>query len=154
MKFQHDLIIKAEGKVKSIGSIKTSSKDRLGKIFVDKFLFNRLAETDTPHFAIFLNDVQRGIRIRRSYKVSSTFLPGHFKGYTLKLNPLDGVYYCDIRESMTKDALLQTHIKTIDHFFCTDLWAMLALSPGVEAEVEEGEGLTNNEEIAPPEPIL
>ena len=35
--------------------------------------------------------------------MSATFLPGHFKGYTIKLNPLDGVYYCDIRPNMQTD---------------------------------------------------
>ena len=54
-----------------------------------------------------------------------TFLPGHFKAYTVKLNPLDGVYYCDIRPNMVSDALLSQHIKTIDHFFYSDLWDLL-----------------------------
>ncbi len=54
--------------------------------------------------------------------INATFLPGHFKVYTVKLNPLDGVYYCDIRPNMTTDPLLRQHIRTIDHFFATDLW--------------------------------
>jgi hypothetical protein len=57
--------------------------------------------------------------------VNSTFLPGHFKAFTVKLNPLDGVYYCDIRPNMVEDNLLSTHIKTIDHFFYSDLWELL-----------------------------
>ncbi len=55
----------------------------------------------------------------------STFLSGHFKAFTVKLNPLDGVYYCDIRPNMQTDRLLNPHIHTIDHFFCTDLWAFI-----------------------------
>ncbi|MEI6786455.1 MAG: hypothetical protein WCQ21_36730, partial [Verrucomicrobiota bacterium] len=57
MSYQHDLVIKSGAFVKIIGSVKTSSKDRLDKIFVDKFLLARLTGKDVPHVAIFLNDV-------------------------------------------------------------------------------------------------
>lgn len=108
MSYQHDLLFYQEGDLKIIGSVKTSSKDRLDKIFMDKFLYNKLTETDTPHIAIFLNDVQRKkTRRENEYGISATFLPGHFKGYTVKLNPLDGVYYCDIRPSMENDEFLK-----------------------------------------------
>lgn len=83
MSYQHDLLFYQEGDLKIIGSVKTSSKDRLDKIFMDKFLYNKLTETDTPHIAIFLNDVQRKkTRRENEYGISATFLPGHFKGYT------------------------------------------------------------------------
>lgn len=142
MSYQHDLILKSDDLVKAIGSVKTSSKDRIDKIFIDKFLFNQLTESYTPHLTIFLNDVQRGRKTRRqsgaeTYKVSSTFLPGHFKGYTIKLNPLDGVYYCDIRPNMEVDTILKEHIQTIDHFFSTGLWLLLEETHGIEAKVEE-----------------
>jgi len=89
MSYQHDLIIEKDNDIKVIGSIKTSSKDRLDKIFIDKFLYNKLVELDTPHIAIFLNDVQRkNTKTESKYGINSTFLPGHFKGYTVKLNPL------------------------------------------------------------------
>ena len=126
MSYQHDLVVRFQDEVKVIGSVKTSSKDRIDKIFMDKFLYNRLAETDIPHIAIFLNDVQRKkTRQENKFGVSATFLPGHFKGYTIKLNPLDGVYYCDIRPNMQTDPLLRSHIQTIDHLFCTALWSFL-----------------------------
>lgn len=121
MKYQHDLIIKSGEIIKAIGSVKTSSKDRVDKIFIDKFLYNRLTETETPHFAIFLNDVQRKGR-EGKYAINTTFLPGHFKGYTIKLNPLDGVYYLDIRPNMKKEAILKDHIKTFDNFLIQDVW--------------------------------
>lgn len=93
---------------------------------MDKFLYNRLTETNLPHIAIFLNDVQRKKTKRENeYGVSATFLPGRFKAFTIKLNPLDGVYYCDIRPNMMTDTLLAQHIKTIDHFFFSDLWELL-----------------------------
>ena len=124
--YQHDLMISNENELKIIGSVKTSSKDRIDKVFVDKFLYNKLTETNTPHIAIFLNDVQRkNTRHENKYGISSTFLPGHFKAYTFKLNPLDGVYYCDIRPNMITDDLLSQNIKTVDHFFFNDLWELL-----------------------------
>ncbi len=124
--YQHDLLLSQNNALKIIGSVKTSSKDRLDKVFMDKFLYNRLTNTALPHIAIFLNDVQRKKTARENqYGISATFLPGHFKAYTLKLNPLDGVYYCDARPNMREDHLLASHIKTIDHFFYTDLWQLL-----------------------------
>lgn len=123
MKYQHDLIIGPDSNVKVIGSIKTSSKDRIDKIFIDKFLYNKLTDAPTPHIAIFLNDVQRkNARIENQYGISSTFLPGHFKGYTVKLNPLDGVYYCDIRPNMKTESILKDHIKTFDNLLIEDIW--------------------------------
>ncbi len=121
MNYQHDLIVKVLEEVRAIGSVKTSSKDRLAKIFVDKFLYNHLTDRDTPHFAIFLNDVQRKGR-EGKYGINTTFLSGHFKGYTVKLNPLDGVYYFDIRPDMRIKDILQDHIKTFDHFLFGDIW--------------------------------
>ena len=107
MSYQHDLIVENDGEIKLIGSVKTSSKDRIDKIFIDKFLYNKLTETQTPHIAIFLNDVQRKkTKKENEYGISATFLPGHFKGYTVKLNPLDGVYYCDIRPKMKTENIL------------------------------------------------
>ncbi len=124
--YQHDLLISKDTELKIIGSVKTSSKDRIDKVFMDKFLYNRLTDTALPHIAIFLNDVQRKKTKRENeYGINATFLPGHFKAYTIKLNPLDGVYYCDIRPNMIEDALLAQHIKTIDHFFYSDLWELL-----------------------------
>lgn len=124
MKYQHDLIIKANNITKAIGSVKTSSKDRIDKIFIDKFLYNKLTDSKTPHFAIFLNDVQRKGK-EGQYDVTTTFLPGHFKGYTIKLNPLDGVYYFDIRPNMTSDRVLKRQIKTFDNFLIHDVWELL-----------------------------
>lgn len=121
MNYQHDLIIEQDGSLKAIGSVKTSSKDRIDKIFIDKFLYNRLTDVETPHFAVFLNDVQRKGR-EPHYGVNTTFLTGHYKGYTVKLNPLDGVYYCDMRPIMSTDPLLRQTIKTLDYLLVEDIW--------------------------------
>ncbi|MBI5916505.1 MAG: hypothetical protein HY842_14100 [Bacteroidetes bacterium] len=126
MSYQHDLIISKDEQIKILGSVKTSSKDRLDKIFVDKFLYNRLTETAIPHIAIFLNDVQRkNTKKENEYGINSTFLPGHFKGYTVKLNPLDGVYYCDIRPNMLAENILKDHIKTFDKLVFEDIWRFM-----------------------------
>ena len=124
MNYQHDLIVQANSETKAIGSVKTSSKDRIDKIFIDKFLYNKLTDTNTPHFAIFLNDVQRKGK-EGKYGINATFLTGHFKGYTVKLNPLDGVYYCDIRPNMVTEKILKDHIKTFDNFVFADIWELL-----------------------------
>lgn len=121
MNYQHDLIIEQDGSLKAIGSVKTSSKDRIDKIFIDKFLYNCLTDAATPHFAVFLNDVQRKGR-EPHYGVNTTFLTGHYKGYTVKLNPLDGVYYCDMRPIMSTDPLLRQTIKTLDYLLVEDIW--------------------------------
>jgi 6-pyruvoyl-tetrahydropterin synthase len=126
MSYQHDLIVEIEQEIKLIGSVKTSSKDRLDKIFIDKFLYSKLTDTAVPHIAVFLNDVQRKKTSREGqYGVSSTFLPGHFKGYAVKLNSLDGVYYCDIRLNMTQDPVLKKHIRPFDHLLLNDIWELL-----------------------------
>lgn len=141
MSFQQDLIVREGELVKIIGSVKTSSKDRLAKIFMDKFLFQKLTGKDVPHVAIFLNDVQRKGKIPK-FGINSTFLSGHFKAFTVKLNPLDGVYYCDIRPNMTTEPILKDRIKTFDHFLFTDLWELRsreAISAKVESKRESSE---------------
>lgn len=126
MSYQHDLIVERKGNIKLIGSIKTSSKDRIDKIFIDKFLYSKLTDTNTPHVAVFLNDVQRkNGKQKNKYGINATFLPGHFRGYTVKLNPLDGVYYCDIRPNMLTENILKDHIRTFDHLLCEDIWKFL-----------------------------
>jgi hypothetical protein len=124
MSYQHDLIIEENGEVRAIGSVKTSSKDRIDKIFIDKFLYNRLTNVNTPHFAIFLNDVQRKGKEPR-FGVNTTFLTGHFKGYTIKLNPLDGVYYCDLRPNMLTDDILASQIRSLDALLTEDIWRLI-----------------------------
>ncbi len=138
MSYHHDLIIKSGSLVKIIGSVKTSSKDRLDKIFIDKFLLAKLTGKDIPHIAIFLNDVQRKGKNPSEYGVGATFLPGHFKGYTIKLNPLDGVYYFDIRPNMLTEKILRDHIRTFDHFLFKELWGLLKRE-AVIAKVESEE---------------
>lgn len=127
MKFEHDIILlNSENEEKAIGQLKTSSKDRIDKIFLDKYMYNKIKEVDIPHFAIFLNDVQRKENKNKAlYGINSTFLPGHFKAYTVALNPLDGVYYLDLRPAITKDAFLNEQIRTFDNFLVEDMWKFI-----------------------------
>lgn len=116
--YQHDLIGRKDGQIKFIGSVKTSSKDRLDKIFVDKLLYSRFTGKATPYIAVFLNDVQRAkSKTFGKQKVNSTFLSGHFKAYTLKLTSMDGVFYCDLRPNMKSDPFLSERIYGIDRLF-------------------------------------
>ena len=67
---------------------------------------------------MFLNDVQRAeSKTFGKQKVNSTFLSGHFKAYTLKLTPMDGVFYCDLRPNMKSDPFLRERIHGIDRLF-------------------------------------
>lgn len=125
MLFQNDIEIKISGRTVAIGSVKTSSKDRIDKVFLDRMMYDRLTGTDIPHFAVFLHDVQRAGR-EPDYRVGQTFLTGHFKAYTIGLDPLDGVYYCDLRPVMKTDEILREQIKPLDHLLCEDIWDLLS----------------------------
>ena len=47
MKFEHDIILlNSENEEKAIGQLKTSSKDRIDKIFLDKYMYNKIKEVD------------------------------------------------------------------------------------------------------------
>lgn len=123
MMYQHDLYFEKDDLLKAIGSVKTSGKDRLDKVFLDKLFYNRLKGVEIPHFAVFLGDVQRSGK-EPHYGVSQTFLSGHFKAYTLLMNPLDGVYCCDVRPIMEKDDMLKKEIKRLDQLLCKDIWML------------------------------
>jgi hypothetical protein len=43
----------------------------------------------------------------------------------VKLNPLDGVYYFDIRPNMKTEKILKDHIRTFDCFLFSELWKFL-----------------------------
>jgi hypothetical protein len=49
------------------------------------------------------------------------------------LNPLDGVYYCDIRPNMLTENLL----RTFDHFLFDDIWELTSRDTIVAAVVRE-----------------
>ncbi len=112
---QHDEIV---------GSVKTTSKDRLDKIFLDKYLLTKLLGRDIPVIAIFLHDVQRAKKGNSIFGIASTFKRNHFLGYTIALNRLDGVYYIDPRPDMVEDRQLSEQIKDFQQFLVHDLWTL------------------------------
>lgn len=46
------------------------------------------------------------------------------KGYTLKLNSLDGVHYCYIRPNMQTESILKDHIKTFDNLLIEEFGSL------------------------------
>lgn len=107
-----------------IGSVKTTSKDRIDKVFLDKDMLTKLLGRDIPVIAIFLHDVQRAKKGNSIFGVNSTFKSNHFLGYTVLLNKLDGVYYIDPNPVMTENAHLQGQIWDFQRFLVRDLWLL------------------------------
>ncbi len=107
-----------------VGSVKTTSKDRIDKVFLDKFLLTKLLGREIPVVAIFLHDVQRARRGQSIFGINSTFKSNHFLGYTVALNKLDGVYYVDPRPEMKTNERLREQIRDFQSFLVRDLWTL------------------------------
>jgi hypothetical protein len=107
-----------------IGSVKTTSKDRIDKIFLDKYMLNKLLGRDIPVIAIFLHDVQRAKKGNSIFGINSTFKSNHFLGYTVALNKLDGVYYVARNPNMIADPRLNAEISDFQEFLVKDLWKL------------------------------
>lgn len=107
-----------------VGSVKTTSKDRLDKIFLDKHLLTKLLGRNVPVVAIFLHDVQRAKTGNSLFGIHSTFKSNHFLGYTIALNRLDGVYYVDPRPEMMANERFKEQIKDFQTFLAQDLWSL------------------------------
>jgi hypothetical protein len=112
------------GEKEIVGSVKTTSKDRMDKVFLDKYLLKKLLGRDIPVVAVFLHDVQRAQRGQSIFGINSTFKRNHFLGYTIALNPLDGVYYIDPRPEMLSNKRLREQIKSFQRFLTHDLWTL------------------------------
>ncbi len=135
MLYELDLVFSREGAIiaseselvhpdEVIGSVKTTSKDRIDKIFLDKFLLSRLLGREIKAIAIFLHDVQRAQRANSIFGVNSTFKTNHFLGYTVALNRMDGVYYVDPRPEMVTDPRLRSEISDFQTFLTRDIWQL------------------------------
>lgn len=107
-----------------VGSVKTTSKDRIDKVFLDKYLLTKLLGRNIPVIAIFLHDVQRARRGSSIFGINSTFKSNHFLGYTVALNRLDGVYYVDPRPEMLANERLREQIHDLQQFLVKDLWVL------------------------------
>jgi hypothetical protein len=102
-------------------SLKTTSKDRMGKIFLDKLLMQKFAGHPVKVVGIFLNDVQRKVTKQISY----TFVSGLFMVYTKFLTQLEGVYFID-PPPITKEAPYNQHISSFSKFIAEDIWELLS----------------------------
>jgi hypothetical protein len=133
MSYELDLVFSPRGAVvvseselihpqEVIGSVKTTRKDRLDKIFLDKFLLTKLLGREVNVVAIFLHDVQRARRANSIFGINSTFKTNHFLGYTVALNRLNGVYYVDPRPEMRTNPRLNQEINDFQHFLTHDIW--------------------------------
>lgn len=125
-----DMVLSAGDRVQStprnmaedevVVSLKTSSKDRMGKIFLDKMLMSRFAERSVKVVGIFHNDVQR----KKHADVSFTLVSGLFMVYTRFLETLDGVYFVDPPPKALVPPL-SNHIRSFSQFVLHDVWQLL-----------------------------
>jgi len=107
-KCENDLILSPYNKVRSsvnsldeheiVVSVKTTSKDRMGKMFIDKILLERFVDHPQKVIGIFLNDVQR----KENNNISFTLVSGLFMVYAKFLTKLEGIYYLDPPPNATK----------------------------------------------------
>jgi hypothetical protein len=130
-KCENDLILSPFEKVKStstsldkneiVVSVKTTSKDRMGKMFIDKMLLERFVKHDQKVIGIFLNDVQR----KEADNISFTLVSGLFMVYTNFLTELEGVYYLDPPPNAKKEPY-KKYMKSFSDLITTDIWRLLA----------------------------
>jgi hypothetical protein len=102
-------------------SLKTTSKDRMGKIFLDKLLMQKFAGHPVKVIGIFLNDVQR----KETKQINYTFVSGLFMVYTKFLTELEGVYFID-PPPITKKTPYNKHIFPFSKFVTEDIWKLLS----------------------------
>jgi hypothetical protein len=126
-----DLIVSPYDEVKSttnrlaenevVLSFKTTSKDRMGKIFLDKMLMERFSGHQVKVAGIFLNDVQR----KGADNISYTLVSGLFMVYTKFLTRLDGVYFLDPPPTTYLNPY-KDHIFPFSEFVINDVWELLS----------------------------
>lgn len=131
-KCENDLILSPYEKVKStskyldsneiVVSVKTTSKDRMGKMFIDKILLERFVNHDQKVIGIFLNDVQR----KENDNISYTLVSGLFMVYSNFLRELEGIYYLDPPPNALKEPY-NKYMKPFSELVTKDMWNLLSL---------------------------
>lgn len=129
-KCEMDLIISPYNKVKSttkdldeneiVVSVKTTSKDRMGKMFIDKILLQKFVNHPQKVIGIFLNDVQR----KEDNNISFTLVSGLFMVYSKFLTQLEGIYYLDPPPNANKSPY-SNHMKPFSELITSDLNKLL-----------------------------
>lgn len=127
---ENDMILSPFNKVRSsskhldynevVVSIKTTSKDRMGKMFIDKILLERFVNHKQKVIGIFLNDVQR----KESDNISFTLVTGLFMVYSSFLTELEGIYYLDPPPNAGKEPY-NKYIKPFSELVTHDIWELL-----------------------------
>ncbi|MGZ3756434.1 MAG: hypothetical protein ACXVAY_06800 [Mucilaginibacter sp.] len=102
-------------------SVKTTSKDRMGKMFMDKILLERFVGYDLKVIGIFLNDVQR----KGENNISYTLVSGLFMVYNQFITQLNGVYYLDAPPAADKEPY-NKHIKRFSVLITEDINTLLS----------------------------
>ena len=130
-KCENDLILSPFDVVKStsksldekeiVVSVKTTSKDRMGKMFIDKILLERFVKHDQKVIGIFLNDVQR----KEEDNISFTLVSGLFMVYSNFLTELEGVYYLDPPPNAKKEPY-NKYMKSFSNLITHDVWRLLS----------------------------
>ena len=130
-KCENDLILSPFKKVKStskhlddneiVVSIKTTSKDRMGKMFIDKILLERFVDHSQKIIGIFLNDVQR----KKDNDIGFTLVSGLFMVYSKFLTELEGVYYLDPPPNASKEPY-KKYMKPFSELATKDIWNLLS----------------------------
>jgi len=130
-KCENDLVISPHPVVKSsskkldineiVVSVKTTSKDRMGKMFIDKILLERFVKHPQKVIGIFLNDVQR----KEDNNISFTLVSGLFMVYSKFLTKLEGIYYLDPPPNARKKPY-SDYMKPFSELLTTDLRTLLS----------------------------
>ena len=104
-------------------SLKTTTKDRMPKIFIDKILMERFLGHPVRMIGISQNDVQRKDTSGET-KISYTFVSNLFMVYTKFLAELEGYYYVDIPKKATEKPFTR-HIFPFSNLILKDVWKLL-----------------------------
>jgi hypothetical protein len=104
-------------------SLKTTTKDRMPKIFIDKILLERFLGHSVRMVGISQNDIQRKEE-KGSIKISYTFVSNLFMVYTKFLAELEGYYYLDPPRRALQPPF-NKHIFLFSQFILNDVWKLL-----------------------------
>lgn len=125
-----DMIISSKEKVESdstnispdelVVSLKTTTKDRMGKIFIDKLLMEKFIRHPIKVIGISLNDIQR----KSTDKISNTFVSNLFMVYSDFLTELEGYYYIDLPH-VAESSPYNERIFKFSKLVTEDIWQLV-----------------------------
>lgn len=101
-------------------SLKTSSKDRFAKIFLDQEMLSFVTGRPIKVVALFHNDIQR----QGERGTSGTFVAGNFAAYVARFGPLTGVYYVDPPVHIAREPW-SDYLRTYEDLLLDDLWTRI-----------------------------